>query len=84
MIAYLADENADYDAQQANQPADPIEVTPEVKNTYQGEVEEFSQAIIEKREPSNNAQLGLRNEKILSACPSAAARHGKVSALKTT
>ncbi|MGC9326057.1 MAG: Gfo/Idh/MocA family oxidoreductase, partial [Candidatus Hinthialibacter sp.] len=37
-------------------------------NPYQAEVEEFADAVLEGREPSNNAQLGLRSQKILTAC----------------
>jgi predicted dehydrogenase len=37
-------------------------------NTYQAEIEEFSQAIIEDREPTINGELGLRSQRILTAC----------------
>ncbi len=68
MTAYIEQSDAGYDAQQAQQAAEPIAIAPEPYNTYRAEIEEFSQAIIEGREPYNNAELGLRSEKILEAC----------------
>ncbi len=68
MTAYIEQSDAGYDAQQAQQSAEPIAIAPEPYNTYRAEIEEFSQAIIEGREPYNNAELGLRSEKILEAC----------------
>jgi predicted dehydrogenase len=53
----------------------PIE--PEPVNTYQAEIEEFSQAILDDREPAINGELGLRSQKILTACYESA-RDGKV------
>jgi len=43
-------------------------------NTYRAEIEEFSRAILEKREPANNVSLGLRSQKILGACYESAAK----------
>jgi predicted dehydrogenase len=37
-------------------------------NTYRMEIEEFSQALIEKRAPSNNADQGLQSQRLLAAC----------------
>jgi predicted dehydrogenase len=37
-------------------------------NTYKAEIEEFTQAIIEDREPAISAELGLRSQKVLAAC----------------
>ncbi len=37
-------------------------------NQASAEIEEFSQAIIENREPSNNAASGLHSQKIVAAC----------------
>lgn len=68
MTAYIQQTDADYDAQQAQQAPEPIAITPEPYNTYRAEIEEFSQAIIQGRQPYNNAELGLRSEKILQAC----------------
>jgi predicted dehydrogenase len=38
------------------------------KNTYLAEIEEFSLAILENREPINNSVNGLQNQKVISAC----------------
>ncbi len=45
-----------------------IIIAPEPVNTYQAEIEEFSQAIIDDREPLIGGELGLRSQKILTAC----------------
>ncbi|MGQ9620820.1 MAG: Gfo/Idh/MocA family protein [Bacteroidales bacterium] len=68
MIAFLEDDFEGYNAAQnrilsEGQPIIPIPV-----NTYKAEIEEFSQALIESREPSNNSDAGLRNQQIVSAC----------------
>ncbi|MHC4631659.1 MAG: Gfo/Idh/MocA family protein [Planctomycetota bacterium] len=77
MVAFLEQEGKDYDAQQARAEAQDMIIAPEPVNTYQAEIEEFSQAIIEDREPLIGAELGLRNQKILAACYESA-RSGKV------
>jgi predicted dehydrogenase len=41
------------------------------------EIEEFSCAVLENREPKNNAQAGLRSQIILAACYESA-KTGKV------
>ena len=43
-------------------------ISPKGVNTYRAEVEEFSLAITEGRQPYNNAELGLQNQKTLAAC----------------
>ena len=68
MVAYLEAEDADYDAQQKRAEGGGIVIAPEPMNTYQAEIEEFSQAILEGREPSNHAGLGLQSQKVLAAC----------------
>ncbi|MHC4597037.1 MAG: Gfo/Idh/MocA family protein [Planctomycetota bacterium] len=77
MVAFLEQEGKDYDAQQARAEAQDMIIAPEPVNTYQAEIEEFSQAIIEDREPLIGAELDLRNQKILAACYESA-RSGKV------
>jgi predicted dehydrogenase len=77
MVAFLEQEGQDYDAQQARTAAQGMIIAPEPVNTYQAEIEEFSQAIVEDREPLIGAELGLRNQKILAACYESA-RSGKV------
>jgi len=64
MVAYIQG----YDAKQSRSFTDGIVIAPEPMNMYRGEVEEFSQAILEKRETLLLAEIGLRNQKIISAC----------------
>jgi predicted dehydrogenase len=52
-------------------------IAPEPVNTYQAEIEEFGRAVIDDREPLINGELGLRSQKILTACYESA-RLGKV------
>jgi len=76
MLAFLEDEGAGYNAKQGRDISGGIVINPEPLNTYLAEIEEFSNAVLEKREPSNNAVLGLRNQIVLSACYESA-RSGK-------
>jgi len=68
MIAYLEDDTAGYDANQQRSGVDGLEINPDPVNTYMAEIEEFSCAILEKREPVNNAAIGLQSQKVLAAC----------------
>ena len=77
MVAFLEQDGKDYDARQARTEAQRIVIAPEPVNTYQAEIEEFSQAIIDDREPLISGELGLRSQKILTACYESA-RSGKV------
>jgi predicted dehydrogenase len=77
MVAFLEVEGKAYDAQQARAEAQGMVIAPVPVNTYQAEIEEFSRAVIEDREPVVGAEAGLRNQKILSACY-ASAKSGKV------
>jgi len=77
MVAFLEQNGKDYDARQARTEAQRIVIAPEPVNTYQAEIEEFSQAIIDDREPLISGELGLRSQKILTACYESA-RSGKV------
>ena len=67
MAAYL-EHSAGYDAQQQRAEGGGVHIDPPLVNMYRAEIEEFSQAIIDGREPANNAQLGLQSQKVLSAC----------------
>jgi len=78
MVAFLEQEGKDYNAQQLRAQAQGVIITPEPVNTYQAEIEEFSQAIIEDRELLICAELGLRSQKILAACYESA-KSGKVT-----
>jgi len=77
MMSYLEEETAGYNAQQARNAVGGLEINPEPVNTYLAEIEEFSNAVLEKREPANSASLGLRSQIILSACYESA-RSGKI------
>lgn len=68
MIAFLESATVGYDAAQARAAAAGMVMAPEPVNTYKAEIEEFSNAIIDNRQPSNNVELGLQNQKILAAC----------------
>jgi len=68
MVAFLEQDSEEYDAQQARTEAQGIIIAPEPVNTYQAEIEEFGQAIIDDREPVISGELGLRSQKILTAC----------------
>ncbi|MGB2809659.1 MAG: Gfo/Idh/MocA family oxidoreductase [Sedimentisphaerales bacterium] len=77
MVAFLEREGKAYDAQQARTEAEGMVIAPAEVNTYQAEIEDFSQAIIEDREPFIGAEAGLRNQKIIEACYKSA-KLGKV------
>jgi predicted dehydrogenase len=77
MVAFLEQDGGDYDAQQVRSAAEGMAIEPEPVNTYQAEIEEFSRAVLEDRQPAISGELGLRNQKVLSACYESA-RLGKV------
>jgi predicted dehydrogenase len=77
MVAFLEKEGKAYDAQQARTKTEGMVIAPAEVNTYQAEIEEFSQAIIEDRDPLISAEVGLRNQKIIDACYKSA-KSGKV------
>ena len=80
MTAYLEQDGKQYDAQQVRTEEGGIAISPEPVNTYKAEIEEFSAAIIEGRQPSNNAEMGLTSQKVLTACYESA-KTGKVVTL---
>ncbi|MCX7885676.1 MAG: Gfo/Idh/MocA family oxidoreductase [Verrucomicrobiae bacterium] len=80
MIAVLKQTPSGYDAQQARAAGGGIPICPTPVNTYRAEIEEFSAAILEKRQPSNSARLGLQSQRVLAACYRSA-RTGKVVTL---
>ncbi len=77
MIAYLEKESTLYDKQQARSNGNGEPMIPRPVNTYHAEIEEFSSAIIRGSEPRNNAEIGLRSQKIMTACYKSA-QTGKV------
>jgi predicted dehydrogenase len=76
MTAYLEGGTGSYDAQQSRPTGSGMVINPPAVNTYRAEIEEFSQAIVEHREPQNSAALGLHSQKVLAACYESA-RTGK-------
>ena len=68
MAAYLENDAIGYDANQVRGDGDGLTINPEPINTYMAEIEEFSCAILEMREPSNNATIGLQSQKVMTAC----------------
>jgi predicted dehydrogenase len=77
MVAFLEKDSKYYDAQQARKEGQEMIIAPEPVNTYQVEIEEFGQAIIDDREPLIGGELGLRSQKVLAACYESA-KLGKV------
>ncbi len=68
MVAFLEQDGKAYDAQQVRAETEGMVIAPAEVNTYQAEIEEFNQAIMEDREPQISAEAGLRNQKIIDAC----------------
>lgn len=67
-IAFLEGKDAGYNAQQARGEGGGVVLSPPPINMYKAEIEEFGNAIRVNRIPANSAELGLRNQRILSAC----------------
>lgn len=81
MTAFLEGDGSGYNAQQERNSGDGIIINPVPVNTYFAEIEEFSCAILEKREPINNYLLGLQSQKVLEACYKSA-KKGKTIDIK--
>ena len=81
MTAFLEGDGSGYNAKQERNSGDGIVINPVPVNTYFAEIEEFSCAILEKREPINNYLLGLQSQKVLEACYKSA-KKGKVIDIK--
>jgi len=77
MVAFLEQDGKDYDARQLRTEGQGLIIAPEPVNTYQAEIEEFGQAIIDDRDPLIGGELGLRSQKVLVACYESA-KLGKV------
>ena len=48
--------------------AEGVAINPVPVNPYLAEIEEFSNAVLQKREPMNNASIGLQSQKVIAAC----------------
>jgi predicted dehydrogenase len=81
MIAYLEGDHTTYDALQTRVAGGGFEINPPHVNPYLAEVEEFSDAILQKREPFNNFLIGQQNQKVIAACY-LSAKTGKVIEIK--
>jgi len=68
MTAYLENGNSGYDSQQVRNQDGGQPINPEPVNMYKAEIEEFSCAILERREPLNNDTIGLQSQKLIAAC----------------
>jgi predicted dehydrogenase len=77
MIAFLEADVAGYDARQARPTAGGLAIRPTPVNPYRAEIEAFSQALLEDREPAPSAALGLQSQRLLAACYESA-RSGRV------
>lgn len=77
MTAYLEGDNLGYDSKQIRNAGEGITIHPVPINPYLAEIEEFSNAILQKREPRNNALIGLQSQKVIAACYESA-KTGKV------
>jgi len=81
MVAFLEGDDAGYDAQQARAAGGGLAIAPPPVNTYRAEIEEFSQALLENRDPQVGPEIGLRSQKILTACYESA-KTGKTIAIE--
>jgi predicted dehydrogenase len=81
MTAFLEETQTGYNAQQSRQQGDGIKIMPESVNMYKAEIEAFSQAIIENRQPSNSSEIGIQSQKVLAACYESA-KTGKTVAVE--
>lgn len=67
-----------YDAQQSREALPSQEVTVEPVNTYQAEIEHFSDCIINNKEPMISGRQGVRSQEIILACYESAKTGKKV------
>jgi len=74
MTAFLDEAAGSYDARQTRATGGGLAVDPTPVNPYLAEIEEFSRAVLEDRDPSHNAALGLRSQRVLAACYESARR----------
>jgi predicted dehydrogenase len=78
MTAILKGAAGGYDAGQTRDAAGGVEIAPEPRNTYLAEIESFSRAVLDGREPEVGAEAGVRSQKVLAACY-ASARTGRAA-----
>ena len=80
MMAYFKEEESGYDPGQRRVNGNGIVIQPVPVNTYQAEIEEFSNALLEQREPLNSFIRGLHSQYVLEACYESA-RSGRTISL---
>jgi predicted dehydrogenase len=68
MVAYLQEEDAAYEARQTRTDGAGLRITPPPRNMYQAEIEEFGESLLEGRDCQIAGSIGLRSQRILSAC----------------
>jgi predicted dehydrogenase len=68
MVARLEGQTGGYEAEQERVSNGGIEIEPDPLNPYRAEIEAFSQALLDDREPPVGAQAGLRSQRVLAAC----------------
>ena len=73
MTAYLEEGAGEYDAQQARAGGEGLKIAPEPVNMYRAEVESFSQALLDGKPAPVGPDVGLRSQKVLTACYDSAA-----------
>ncbi len=67
MMAYLQGEDKGYDAQQERAGIEPKKIKADLKNMYMAEVEDFIDAVENKRTPMNSGEEALKNFNIIQA-----------------
>lgn len=77
MTAYLQHDSSSYNAEQSRNNGEGLIINPSPVNTYLSEIEEFSNAVLENKEPLNSYIPGLRSQELLEACYKSA-RTGKI------
>jgi predicted dehydrogenase len=80
MIAHLEQSEGDYQASQQRATGGGIEIPSDGVSPYRAEIEAFSQALLDGREPAVGAAAGLRSQQILAACY-ASAESGRAIAI---
>jgi len=68
MTAILKENSGGYDAGQARDSAGGIDISPQPLSMYRAEIESFSRAVLDGREPEVGADAGVRSQKVLTAC----------------
>lgn len=78
MTAHFRPGSGAYEARQQRSDDEGMAIDPPPVNMYRAEIEEFSQAILDRREPANHGGLGLRSQQVLAACYESARTGGAV------